>query len=247
MSKEATLICGDRSVFWEDLVIAAECLSTSLLPVGPAIGYNMPILMDRHRNIERGAGYLGLLDLLHLPQQLKCTDARDKVYGVLGMAYRHPDPWLEVDYSLSVSEIFLNTALSILHGESGFDILAVVRHPKRVASLPSWAPDWTSPLPHRFYVSGNKWYRASGHETGTVSVEVSRDRTSITSDGILVGSIQEVSRNLPSTKDFKDGEELEYLQTKAEVFTQWRTFALRSNTVSLDSLAYCSNPIRVNT
>jgi hypothetical protein len=229
MSKEALVICGDKSFAWEELARAVDCLEKTLVPPGPSIGFRMPRMMDKLRQGVRSGQSWDLLRLLLISHGLSCTDIKDKIYGVLGMAREDSGPWLKIDYSLPLLDIFRNTALSILHGKRGFDVLALVRHPKRISGLPSWVPDWTSLIPPDFYVSEGKWYSASGKDTSAVNIEVSSDCSTITVDGLLCGWVEDISAYLPSPSeatDLEGDETMESLHNITEVATEWRKFAL---------------------
>ncbi|TVY16431.1 Heterokaryon incompatibility protein 6, OR allele [Lachnellula arida] len=212
-----------------ELALAADCLEKTLLPLGPAIGSRMPRMMDNLRQGLRSGQSWDLLRLLLISHGLDCTDIKDKVYGVLGMAPKDPGPWLKIDYALPVLAIFRNTALSILHGKRGFDVLALVRHPKRISGLPSWAPDWTSLIPPDFYILEEKWYSASGNGTSAINIEVSRDCSTITVDGLHCGWVKDISAYIPSpseAKDLEGDEVLEFAHNITEVATEWRNFAM---------------------
>jgi hypothetical protein len=93
-----------------------------------------------------------------------CADARDKVFGILGVlpeALRRDFP---VNYSLSVKEVYVGVVDSILFTTQRLDVLCEsVHYPPHTSSanLPTWCPDWnyiteTTGLGHleRFSASG---------------------------------------------------------------------------------------------
>ncbi|KAL9614582.1 MAG: hypothetical protein Q9167_000951 [Letrouitia subvulpina] len=198
LSRQATVICGDKAFPWEDLVLAAFCLHNVLLPVSPMTHYDTPIWIDRYRDDERKQSGFDLKDLL----------------------------------------VFRNTALSILHGENGLDLLSAVSHPKAIGNLPSWVPDWTPRLPSFHLLSKEKWYRASAEKPEHTSLRVSVDHPAITLAGVLFGTIQKTSTYMPHREDVANGKGLSTLQRRAEVFAQWKTFALGSSMKVNNILAY---------
>lgn len=98
----------------------------------------------------------GLLELLMISREFDATDARDKVYGVLGLAREpidgdsvaavvdHDRPQFVVDYSQSVSEVYQHLAKYFINRDRNLDILCILsthRGPNS-SDLPTWTPDW---------------------------------------------------------------------------------------------------------
>jgi hypothetical protein len=91
-----------------------------------------------------------LLEALHRSRNCSATDMRDKVFGVLGLAYQGKIPEsFPLDYSLSATEVFAKTALFLV--ETGdFNVFkhtvpTVPTGARRlhVHSTPSWIPQWS--------------------------------------------------------------------------------------------------------
>lgn len=80
--------------------------------------------------------------LLEVVNVCKCVDARDKVYGVLGIM----DPKLSAnivpDYTADLATIMITTAMAYI---STYGNLALLRDANMwgAAGAPSWVPDWT--------------------------------------------------------------------------------------------------------
>ncbi|KAG4436295.1 hypothetical protein IFR05_008235 [Cadophora sp. M221] len=90
-----------------------------------------------------------LFDILKYRRGLGVTDPRDMIYGHLGLCDSTVRSSLSIDYSLSVSQIYQETALEILGFTKNLSILLHVEHIQpedRRSDLPSWAPDWTVPF-----------------------------------------------------------------------------------------------------
>ena len=103
----------------------------------------------------------GLLDLLMASREYEATDAKDKVYSVLGLA-RVPmttnagapspesrTPSFPVDYSKSVSEVYQDVVKYFINRDRNLDILSILLTHRNATSdedLPSWVPDWRVPV-----------------------------------------------------------------------------------------------------
>jgi hypothetical protein len=93
----------------------------------------------------------GLLDLLELFRPCLATDGRDKIYALLGLASAfETDDFasaIEPDYGRDSESIFADFARHVLSQSKSLRILQNVDWQKqRATSLPSWVPDWSSPL-----------------------------------------------------------------------------------------------------
>lgn len=111
----------------------------------------------------------GMLELLMAGRAYDATNARDKVYAILGMAevplnprdliprlrWAQDDekerPVMRVDYSASVSEVYQHTAKYLINRDENLDILCILPTHRDASSdhLPSWTPDWRVPLSSR--------------------------------------------------------------------------------------------------
>jgi hypothetical protein len=80
-------------------------------------------------------------------RDFNCTDPRDKVYALLGLASVDKNmPLPKPDYSKSVSEVYITTARAIIQYTRDLTVLCL---PKSYAgitehNLPFWCPDWTT-------------------------------------------------------------------------------------------------------
>jgi hypothetical protein len=93
---------------------------------------------------------LTLMELLQLCHSLKSTDPRDKVFALLGLA-TDGDRLIRADYTISVKELYIHTAVQILQTYENLDLHSSVSI-RRTLDLPSWVPDWrTFPGSNRIY------------------------------------------------------------------------------------------------
>ena len=83
-----------------------------------------------------------LLYMLTGFRKSQCSDPRDKVNGLLGLAKAQEVVGLRPDYSLSVEEVYCRTASHIIRTSRSLDVLAVCSSSPGSQILPSWVPDW---------------------------------------------------------------------------------------------------------
>lgn len=125
--------------------------NSRLLPL-PSVGQFVGL---RSWLSDKGSNSLPLLDLLRISRDFMCTDPRDKVYALLGLASDLNILQIQPDYARSPAEVFINTALRILQTGSNLDLLNHVGNAKEI-ELPSWVPDW-SPPKSRFLLKPMFW------------------------------------------------------------------------------------------
>ena len=66
----------------------------------------------------------GILRLMTNASTTQCAGARDRVYALLGLAITYPDLRLDVDYSRSTADVYLDVAKYIIRG------IKEARHPE---------------------------------------------------------------------------------------------------------------------
>ncbi|KAJ5407926.1 heterokaryon incompatibility protein-domain-containing protein [Penicillium cosmopolitanum] len=93
-----------------------------------------------HRMIGNESLDNEFLDILLAASQYDCSDPRDKVFGVLGLA----DEAIRPDYSLSVEDIYTGIAAYLATYLGDMRILNFAGSKNRSnLDIPSWVPDWT--------------------------------------------------------------------------------------------------------
>jgi hypothetical protein len=138
----------------------------------------------------------------HMREQI-CSDPRDRVYAVLGLAGASERlvASLKPDYEKSVEEAYLDFARAVLDSSDGLELLAYLNHglalkdwePRGTAS---WVPDWTS----RFHlpVSYNRFNASAGLD---INMKAPRDRfaddhksgTAVLLNGFIFSTVQSYS------------------------------------------------------
>lgn len=153
--EESLVACGTKTLSWMAVRRALECLHDALDST----------IRSQHsreyRNRFQGACYLvecGAFVLKGLRYSLsgaKCTDPRDRVYGLLGIldGGRYLDA-IVPDYSKSVSEVYLSVVLECIATNKSVDFLISCRKDVReeisvspADALLTWVPDWAHPDP----------------------------------------------------------------------------------------------------
>lgn len=101
---------------------------------------------DKEKRIARARGPLEFLALLRHNRSRLCADKRDKVYSILGLSdhINISQPGISVDYSKSISEVYIETVQSIIQSTSSLEILcsANLAETTVIPGLPSWVPNW---------------------------------------------------------------------------------------------------------
>ncbi len=149
-NKAITIRCGSSSIPWSslDFSVITEKRGADLRKLPGAIALGLLRLM---RN--SGAGTPGdpgvggvptafdLLRTLIWYRQLNSTDPKDKVYAFVGLL--DPTcPAYEVDYGLSVQQVFTNAVKYLISTTRCLDIIGTTQTALNSLDLPSWVPDW---------------------------------------------------------------------------------------------------------
>ena len=91
---------------------------------------------------------IDLVDALIGTITCRCSEPRDHIYSLLGMAAHNGR--IQPNYDLSVEQVYMEAATAILVGDQNLRLLSLVSHvaradqdnkPRQVKGLPSWAPD----------------------------------------------------------------------------------------------------------
>ncbi|KAF2804652.1 uncharacterized protein BDZ99DRAFT_149700 [Mytilinidion resinicola] len=74
---------------------------------------------------------------------MDATDARDRIFGLLGMASDVEELGIRADYTKPCSDIYTTVAAAFLERQKNIQILSRCRFPKKQLNLPTWVPDWS--------------------------------------------------------------------------------------------------------
>ena len=130
------------SVGWESLFGTIEtCLKLGIAVSSGETFYN-PFSISAARSIFQRKRATTLLPLLMLHQNFHATDARDKVYGLLGLLGEGLD--LQPDYGLPVEQVYFDTAVAIIKKDKNLDIFGAARKSRNPSfPIPTWCVDWS--------------------------------------------------------------------------------------------------------
>ena len=87
-----------------------------------------------------------ILPLLLNTSTYKCSDPRDKVFGILGLMRVDFSP----DYRLSAECVYAGFTAYLIKNCLAFEVLAISGAAKKEFVLPSWVPDWSQKLVQKF-------------------------------------------------------------------------------------------------
>ncbi|KAF4960119.1 hypothetical protein FGADI_1137 [Fusarium gaditjirri] len=118
------------------------------------------------------------------------TDPRDRIFALLNLTGDRDHFDLFPDYSMTVEEVYRETACKILE-QGTIDVLMYCQRPRKLASLPSWVPDWSMDVlhPNAQPPWNNPPFKASGKYTAIP--QFPHFDTAIF-DGIYVDKVQEI-------------------------------------------------------
>ena len=137
LARDAVVQCGPHVIDWDLLATASSYQMGQLASDAENAHDAVAAIMGFHRN-DHGRGN-NIVDALFMSYRFNCTDPRDKVFAMLGLAQA---PVLQPAYSARVEDVYLHTTQSLILDFGNLDILCCVSHPKHIATLPSWVPDW---------------------------------------------------------------------------------------------------------
>ncbi|TLD20688.1 hypothetical protein PspLS_08543 [Pyricularia sp. CBS 133598] len=144
------------------------------------------------------SGY-GICGLRKQVGHAKCSDPRDRLYGLLSQLGEHERANIVPDYTRSVADIYTEITCGQVRRDDRLDVITdceLGEEPSPLA-LPSWVPDWSTPMesadihditPELFHVGpsvahiDNTRIRAVGARIDRVAAVVHLDRERLNSD-----------------------------------------------------------------
>lgn len=150
-AQKAVLMCGNEFIPWElvsDVFIRLHDPLFTLSYISEAKtrhAHEKILAMESARRSVNGTFSLSLFEILLATCLDDCSDPRDKIFAVLGLA----KDWLEKgglapDYrrSTTAQDIFRRFAMWDVKKNGKIRILSCAGGCKESSDLPSWAPDW---------------------------------------------------------------------------------------------------------
>ena len=185
LARHAVVHCGPHVIDW-DLLAAASSYQMGQLASDAENAHDaVAAIMEFHRN-DHGRGN-NIVDALFMSYRFNCTDPRDKVFALLGLAQALV---LRPTYSARVEDVYLHTTQFMILEFGNLDILCCVSHPKTIATLPSWVPDWQAQVTVKRKL-GKATVRAP--DTPRQQVRYSDNYRTLTVEGWCVASIATVA------------------------------------------------------
>ena len=163
--------CGFRTMRWADFILVFNMIiysphlisplssitgnrETNLMLGGILTKCHLPTSIDHLRKKAENGEDLSLEILLMTYRSSFCTDPRDKVYGIVGIAGQYEDQRaLKIDYSMSKRETYIEAMRCVMERgkkskEGPLNIICCGLPDFSDGSLPSWVPDWVPPPEH---------------------------------------------------------------------------------------------------
>jgi hypothetical protein len=162
-ARDLVVHCGEQTVSWRVCKLASKAfwnykehldyyfprgLSSEArgeYSLSQVLGYQGPNSIPDAGFIQH-LGDHPLLDVMRICRRKLSADARDKVFGILGLLPEATRSDFPVDYSLSVKEVYVGVVDSILFTTQRLDVICESIHFPPYANssnLPTWCPDWS--------------------------------------------------------------------------------------------------------
>lgn len=208
LSKTATVIIGNRSLDWMHLGIAVVSLLWKNEEKFHVLVYSKMVTAAQNSFYARtcqGSTHLrrSLDVLLSNTWDCKCTEPRDKIYGLLGLAAN--DLGIKPDYKSPVEDVYMDAIRRLIFSDDSppysVSILSHAQHHRddKSESFPSWVPLWhrhhTAPAaipPHCHFTAGGE---KKQQKTVAVCSKV------IVLEGFIAGTIKCVTKMPEGTND----------------------------------------------
>ena len=186
------LLCGEQSVYWSDMSVALQILQVNngivyeqvekeqeeavvedVETVEPNIFYLLERIQRLHKfalTEQEGEGRQDLMEVMLASRLSEQKDARDKIYGILGLLDPSLVSQLRIDYTLPVLEVYTGFVKAVIHVTKRLDIICQSRADLSTEqAYPSWVPDWQRKIQVvgdlRGYTGPKANFNASGDTT----------------------------------------------------------------------------------
>ncbi|KAI0864818.1 heterokaryon incompatibility protein-domain-containing protein [Xylaria cubensis] len=167
VSKRLSIQCGNRRISWDDFckvllltfrrhdqygfsikqldkvsvvrdMFHARCAYQELYGMNHALPSWRFQVQAREHNI------LDILNLLQLGRQLRASDPRDRIFGLLGVCrgIEVNDQRFAIDYNQDCGTVYANFARNFMQARKSYDLLSYILGD--VHRVPSWVPNWDS-------------------------------------------------------------------------------------------------------
>lgn len=226
LASSAELMWGPEIISWECLGFAAAWIRTMEHQTARRIPglynaylmYALSISSDKHDPVS-------FLHLLSLTRQFKVSDARDRIYALLGLPTTDSDPengelYVDPDYTKTLPEVYEALARKMLLSFQGLRTLSTVQHGMEVEeTLPSWVPQWDRLFTYALAQGGTSLKNFAASAT-LPSVAPSFYGSLLVVEGLEFDAVTWVSDILPDAVD-SSHPKLEYFNTIWDTVTSF--------------------------
>ena len=138
-NRHTIMRCGSRLIPWLLFRRAVRCLDEKVsleAVLGPSL-QQIQILTIDNKDIS-------FAKLTHRYATKECSDPRDKIYGLLGLAQPAFRQKIQPQYSQSVGSVFKNAYLAYMDHFHRMEFLGYCSLTNRTIDAPTWVPDLTA-------------------------------------------------------------------------------------------------------
>ena len=134
------IACGSKIRGWHTFHIAVticfhfRCREKTYVSV-------FPFMLISWISIEK-AEDLRLSMLIYVTRYRETSDPRDKVYALYGLLRGYQKVPLEINYAMSVEDVYRSTVRFCIENEGSLSVLTHVSEFENISDFPSWVPDW---------------------------------------------------------------------------------------------------------
>lgn len=209
LGAETNFVCGTERVPRVHVLLAMQILKSSVKRIenfseiyqdfGPIIEEPTPAFFGawrRRQKFEQGIGngdeLFHLLRSLHTENQMGTSDARDRVYGLMGLAVDIEKLGIKPDYVNSTYQSVMIETASAIAKTGRVEVLSFSQYPKVDSDLPSWVPDWRPTLRPSYYTirenASSHFFSACG--ATTASILPTTDQNILGLEGFMIDTIE---------------------------------------------------------
>ncbi|KAL9036475.1 MAG: hypothetical protein Q9180_004280, partial [Flavoplaca navasiana] len=138
----AVVTCGNNTMSWQNF-----CKAIISLVRRP----NWASIPNLHKNIEQSwqlckpKRVQTLQSILQQTRYVKCSDQRDRIYGVLNLIEESDRLGIKPDYTKTTVQVFQDVTLRSILRTGNLDLLASCELQSERDEIPSWVPNWSIP------------------------------------------------------------------------------------------------------
>ncbi|KAI0153247.1 heterokaryon incompatibility protein-domain-containing protein [Xylariaceae sp. FL1272] len=183
------------------LLVYVESLKVTGLDFASLGSWKAFRTLSVRRMLTQQGQFSPLADLLFEHRAGKATDARDRIFGIQGLAAERQE-MRAADYAATAASVFTIATIDMFRRSGNLDILGLIGpdSPTRPEKLPSWVPDYNTPLgPHPITKKGmilssetpqvSASFAASGNRRLSFGIE----GQALVLPAVIIGEIYEIA------------------------------------------------------